>query len=122
MAQTPRPIARLDRYLATVTLAHEAVWELRRATIVLGLDDPRVHDRFRDAADLVVIEMPRILGEARRLRATWSEQELLDPGAATETLRLLAEELDRVDPAMRTLRARQNEIARELRRILDESA
>ena len=35
------PVARLDEYLAAVTLAHEAIWELRSAAIVLGLDDAR---------------------------------------------------------------------------------
>jgi hypothetical protein len=121
MAETPGPVARLDDYLATVTYVHEAIWELRTAAVVLERDDARVHEWFREAAELVVVELPPMLHEARRLRELWSEQEVLDPAAATDTLRLLAGELDRTDPAMRTLRERQNEIVRELRRVSDDS-
>ena len=121
MSETPSPIARLDDYPATVTFVHEAIWELRTATVVVERDDARVHEWFREAAELVVVELPPIVREARRLRELWSEQDVLDPAAATDTLRLLADELDRADPAMRTLRERQNEIVRELRRVLDDS-
>jgi hypothetical protein len=76
---------------------------------------------FVKAAELVVVELPPIVREARRLRELWSEQDVLDPAAATDTLRLLADELDRADPAMRTLRERQNEIVRELRGVSDDS-
>src|SRR3954454_24886251 len=86
MAETPDPVARLDDYLATVTYVHEAIWELRTAAVVVGRDDARVHEWFREAAELVVVELPPILREARRLRELWSEQEVLDPAAATETL------------------------------------
>src|SRR3954449_12309327 len=121
MAETPGPVARLDDYLATVTFVHEAIWELRTAAVVVERDDASVHERFREAAELVVVELPTILREARRLRELWSEQEVLDPAAATETLRLMADELDRTEPARRALRERQNEIARERRRVSDES-
>jgi hypothetical protein len=121
MAETPGPVARLDSYLATVTYVYEAIWELRTAAVILERDDERVHGWFREAAELVVVELPPIVREARRLRELWSEQDVLDPSAATDTLRLLADELDRADPAMRTLRERQNEIIRELRRVADDS-
>src|SRR3954454_24031514 len=120
MAETPGPVARLDDYLATVTFVHEAIWELRTAAFVVERDDARVHEWSREAADLVVVELPPIVREARRLRELWSEQDVLDPAAATDTLRLLADELDRAEPGMRTLRERQNEIVRELRRVSDE--
>src|SRR3954470_8987061 len=121
MAETPTPVARLDHYLATVTYVHEAIWELRTAAVILERDDARVHKWFREAAELVVVELPPIVREARRLRELWSEQEVPDPAAATDTLRLLADELDRTESAMRALRERQNEIVRELRRVLDDS-
>src|SRR3954452_14599548 len=121
MAETPAPVARLDHYLATVTYVHEAIWELRTAAVILECDDERVHRWFREAAELVVVELPPIVREARRLRELWSEQDVLDPAAATDTLRLLADELDRAEPTMQTLRERQNEIVRKLRCVSDES-
>jgi hypothetical protein len=121
MAETPGPVARLDDYLATVTFVHEAIWELQTAAVVLERDDARVHEWLREAAELVVVELPPIVREARRLRELWSEQDVLDPAAATDTLRLLADELDRAEPTMQTLRERQNEIVRKLRRASDES-
>src|SRR3954469_4356034 len=101
MAGTPGPGVRLDEYLATVTYVHEVIWELRTAAVVLERDDARVHEWFREAAELVVVELPPIVREARRLRERWSEQEVLDRAAATNTLRLLAGELDRTEPARR---------------------
>ncbi|HEV7804783.1 MAG TPA: hypothetical protein VGO80_03125 [Solirubrobacteraceae bacterium] len=58
--------------------------------------------------------------EARRLDFGWSEQELLDPAAAADTLGALAAEVDRVEPQRARLRARQDEIARELVRRVKE--
>lgn len=115
MAETPAPVARFDHYLATVTLAHEVLWELRRSLIAVERDDERVRRLFAEAADLVVGELPRVLREARRLRTLWGEQELLDPQGASRTLELLSDELGRVEPDLAKLRTRQNEIARELR-------
>src|SRR3954451_9363398 len=106
MAEPRTPVARLDHYLATVTYVHEAIWEMRTEAVMLERDDARVHEWFREAAELVVVELPPIVREARRLRELWSEQEVLDPAAAT---------------AMRARRERQNEIARELRHVSDES-
>jgi hypothetical protein len=72
MAETPGPVARLDDYLATVTYVHEAIWELRTAAVIVDRDDARVHEWFREAAELVVVELPPIVREARRLRELWS--------------------------------------------------
>src|SRR3954447_18733081 len=58
MAETPGPVARLDDYLATVTYVHEAIWELRTAAVILERDDERVHGWFREATQLVVVELP----------------------------------------------------------------
>ena len=120
MAEPAGPVARLDQYLATVTLAHEAIWELRGSLVAAGRDDDRVHGLFTEAAGLAIRESSRLLGEARRLRALWAEQELLDPEAAADTVSRLGDELARVEPSLRTLRARQNEIARALREVLEE--
>ena len=121
MAETPTPVARLDHTTSRPSHVHEAIWELRTAAVILERDDARVREWLREAAELVVVELPPIVREARRLRELWSEQEVLDPAAATDTLRSLADQLDRNGAAMRTLRERQNEIARELRRVSDES-
>ena len=120
MAESPGPVARLDQYLATVTLAHEAMWQLRRRLIGAGRDDDRVHRLFGEAAELAVGELSRLLREPRRLRDIWAEQELLDPDAATQTAAQLAAELERIEPSLMNLRSRQNEIARELRRLADD--
>lgn len=122
MAEPPSPIARLDDYLATVTIAHEAIWELRTALVVLGNEDERVERLFTEAADLAVVEVPRQLRQARRLRRRWDEQTVLDPAAADDTLELLAEELQRIDSDLVVVRTRQDEIARELRAVLLDEA
>jgi hypothetical protein len=119
MADLPGPVARLDQYLATTTLAHEVIWRLRRSLIALERDDDLARQLLAEAAALVVDDLPRLLREARRLRALWDEQELLDPDAASKTVRALEGELERVASDVTMLRTRQNEIARELRRLLE---
>ena len=61
-----------------------------------------------------------MLREASRLRARWSEQDLLDPAASAETLRLLRAELDRLQPDLARMRRRQDEIEQAFRRRLEE--
>jgi hypothetical protein len=112
------PVARLDEYLAAVTLAHEAIWELRSAAIVLGLDDAR-GDRcfvrpqisspasYQDSFVKPGAYGPR--GAIRRFSIQPPRPRQRDCSA------------DRHKSAMLGLRACQNEIARELRRLLDRS-
>jgi hypothetical protein len=120
MAEPPEPVAALDHYLATTTVAHEAIWELRSSLLAAGRDDDRIDRLFAEAAELMVGEQSRLLREARRLRALWAEQELLDPDAAEQTVARLTDELERLEPSLRTLRTRQNEIARDLRRLVED--
>jgi hypothetical protein len=54
--------------------------------------------------------------EFLRYVVRWSEQELLDPPAAADTLRALMTEVDRVEPTLGRLRARHREVASELLR------
>src|SRR4051812_23817762 len=74
MAELPGPVARLDQYLATTTLAHEVIWRLRRSLIALQRDDDLARLLLGEAAALVVDELPGLLREARRLRALWASR------------------------------------------------
>lgn len=117
MAEPPGPVARLEEYLRAATIAHEVIWELYTELIVRGCDDRHSHAALREAARIATLEIPRALAEPRRLRDLWTEQDLLDPVAASKTLGLLADELIKVERDVRRMRARQDEIARELRRV-----
>jgi len=72
--------------------------------------------RESDTARIVTVEVPEVLTQVRRLDALWSEQELLDPPAAADTLRALTTEVVRVEPTLARLRARHREVAAELLR------
>jgi hypothetical protein len=71
---------------------------------------------LRQAARIAAVDMSDVSTEVRRLDALWSAQELLDTAAAADTLSALAAEVGRVEPRPARLRARQDEIARELLR------
>lgn len=119
MAELPDPVARLDRYLATVTIAHESIADLHDDVAAQSRSDEATRGLLREAGRIAAIEAPDVLREASRLRDRWSEQDLLDPGAAAETRRLVAAELDRVLPELSRIRRRQNEIGQEFRRLLE---
>jgi hypothetical protein len=116
MAARPEPLARIDRYLAAARIAHEAIWDLHRDLVVRGTADDRTRDLLGEAARIVTAEVPEVLTRVRHLDALWSEQELLDPPAAADTLRALMTEVDRVEPTLGRLRARHREVAAELLR------
>jgi len=118
MAARPEPLAKIDRYFAAARIAHEAIWDLHHELVAAGSADERTRKLLSEAARIAAVDMSDVSTEVRRLDALWSEQELLDPLAAAETLRALGAEVDRVEPQLARLRARQDEIARELLRLV----
>jgi hypothetical protein len=116
VAGRPEPLARIDRYLAAARIADEAIWDLHRDLVVSGRADDRTRDLLGEAARIVAVEVPEALTEVRHLDALWSEQELLNPPAAADTLRGLTVEADRVAPQLARLRSRHREVAAELLR------
>lgn len=120
MAELPEPIARVDRYLAAAMIAHESIADLHEELALQSRSDDESRRLFREAGQIAAIEVPAALRESLCLWDRWTEQDLLDPGAATVTLQLITEELARVEPEVTRMRARQDEIACELRRRLDD--
>jgi hypothetical protein len=94
----------------------EAIWDLHHELVTREGADKRTRELLREAARIATVDMSDVSVEVRRLDALWSEQELLDPAAAADTLSALAVEVDRVEPQLIRLRARQDVIARELAR------
>lgn len=119
MAARPEPLARIDRYFAAARIAHEAIWDLHHELVTTEGADKRTRELLHEAARIATVDMSDVSAEVRRLDALWSEQELLDP-AAENTLSALAAEVDRVEPQLARLRARQDELARELLRRVKE--
>lgn len=122
MAARPEPLARIDRYFAAARIAHEAIWDLHRELVAAGRADERTRSLLAEAAQIAGVDMLGVATEIRRLDARWSEQELLDAAAAADTLRALGAEVDRVEPELARLRARQDELAAELLRLSNEAA
>jgi hypothetical protein len=120
MAARPEPLVRIDRYFAAARIAHEAIWDLHHELVTSERVDKGTRELLREAARIATVDLSDVSAEVRRLDALWSEQELLDPSAAAETLRALGAEVDRVEPQLARMRARQDEIARELLRRVKE--
>lgn len=118
-SELPEPVRRLDRYLATARIAHEAIWELHNRLLAVDRYDERAQDQLRRASRIATDEIPRLLRKARELRSQWSDQQLLERLAAEATAAKLTAELDRVEATFRELRAGQDEIARAFRSLLE---
>lgn len=108
MADRPESLARIDRILAAARIAHEAIWDLHHQLVATDRADERTRRLLREAARIATVDLSEVTSEVRRLDASWSEQELLDPVSAANTLRGLVAEVDRVEPRLADLRARQN--------------
>jgi hypothetical protein len=63
--------------------------------------------------------MPALTRELRQLREQWEAQNLLDPPRAKCTLQLAETPLIESEPELSALRARQDEIVAEMRRLLE---
>jgi hypothetical protein len=116
--ERPEAVQRLDRYLSVARLVHETIWELHNRLLAADRYDEHAQESLKEAARIVTLELPAALREATHLRQRWSEQEPLDPAGAHQSALALGAELHRVDGEVRSLRVRQQEIARELRALL----
>jgi hypothetical protein len=83
--------------------------------------DTRTRALLAEAAGIATVELPQMTARARDLAARWFDEQVLDPEAALDTLRALQDEVSSIEPRIMQLRARQNEIAAELRRLLEEA-
>lgn len=114
MPERPEAIARLEALLGATLVAHEAIYDLRRDLVSAGAAEESA-ELLRESARIALERAPALASEARLLVRQWSDQILLDPAKADATARRLALEVERVEPELRALLARQVEIARELR-------
>jgi hypothetical protein len=115
MAELPDPIQRLDRYFMAARIAHEYIADKHRELAELQADDARSRALLRDSAAVVFEEMPLVTRQLREEGRDWDEQQLLEPEAAERTLASLTARLAELEPALRALRARQDEIAVSIR-------
>lgn len=121
MKDRPAPLARLDLLFSTARIAHEATFDLHGELAVLGADDDQTRNLLHESARIALDDLAVLTAQARRLAARWDEQSLLAHEEADSTLDAVRAELERIEPDLRRLRARQQEIVRELRSRLTEA-
>jgi hypothetical protein len=117
----PEELARLDLLFEAVRIAHETTFGLHRRLVALAVDDDDSQRLLGESARIALDDLRALTAEARRLAARWDEQSLLAREEADRTLLTVRAELDRIEPDLRRLRARQQEIARELRSRLTDA-
>jgi hypothetical protein len=114
----PDPIKRLDALFSAAMIAHEAIFEMRRELIADDRGNPEQAGLLEESAQIVTGKLPGLTARVRQLSGKWSEQALLDPEGAEETLGEVKAELARVEPEIQSLLNRQREIAVRLRSML----
>lgn len=115
MPERPPAISQLNSLLGAATIAHEAIFEMRRDLIARDRGNPEQAQLLAESARIANVELPDLSADARRLAAEWREQSLLDGEAAEKTLVALESELAHIEPAADSLLNRQREIAARLR-------
>lgn len=115
------PRAWLDAVFAAALIAHSTIWDYTARLGPLADQEGRGQELLAKSAQITLRAMPSVAHEARRLRALLDDQEVLDAGGAEQTRQKLIDELASIEPKLSALRARQNALARELRRLLDEA-
>jgi hypothetical protein len=78
MPERPPAIMQLNSLLGAVTIAHEAIFEMRRELIARDQGNPEQARLLTESARIVTVELPGLSAVARRLSARWQEQSLLD--------------------------------------------
>jgi hypothetical protein len=120
MPERPQAITQLNSLLGAVTIAHEAIFEMRRELIARDQGSPEQARLLAESARIVTVELPRLSAVARRLSVRWQEQSLRDTAGAKETLAELESELARIEPDVDSLLDRQREIAARLRSMREQ--
>ena len=121
MKDRPEALARLDLLFSTSRNAHEATFDIHGELVALGADDDQTRELVRESALIALDDLAVLTAQARRVAARWSEQSLLAREEANRTLQAVHAELVRIEPEIRRLRARQQEIARDLRSRLTQA-
>lgn len=119
MTSRPDALEDLDAYFAAGTIAHDYVANVHRNLAALGSSSPQTLALVHESAAIILEEMPALVGRLRELGREVETQELLDPSAAAATRDKIAATFAEVEPELRALRKRQDEIARTLREELD---
>jgi hypothetical protein len=118
--ERPQAITQLNSLLGAATIAHEAIFELRRKLIAARRASPEhLLLLVKESARIVTVELSGLSANARQLSTQWSEQSLLDPEGAARTLAELEPELGRIKLPFLALHERQREIATQLRSMLE---
>lgn len=121
MKDRPEPLAGLDLLFSAARIAHEATFDLHGELAALGADDDQTRQLLSESARIALDHLAVLTAQARRLAARWDEQSLLAREEADRTLQAARAELDRIEPDLQRLRARQQEIVRDLRSRLTEA-
>ncbi len=114
MSDLPDPIQRLDDIFAAATVAHEYIADTHRELIELHADDAESRRLLTESATVILEQMPGLSRGLRRLATDWSEQEVLDPQRAADTLERFSTTLAEVEPALEALGVLQRQIAAKL--------
>ena len=115
MPERPPAIGQLNSLLGAATIAHEAIFEMRRELIARDRGNPKQARLLAESAQIANVELPGLCATARRLAAMWQERSLLDAEGAEDALTELESELARIEPDADSLVNRQREIAARLR-------
>jgi hypothetical protein len=90
-----------------------------RHLVELGVDPELARRLLAQSAAIALQEIPALLRDWHVLEREWFEVELLDPGKLDRTTQALKARFAELDPALRALRARQDEIVAELVDLLN---
>jgi hypothetical protein len=85
----------------------------------LTRDNEQTRRPLHESAVVVLSRMPELTRQLRTLEVEWDEQQLLDQRQAEQTLRAIETSITAIEPELSGLRERQNEIAAELRELIN---
>ena len=119
MADRPEELELVDRYVGAAELAHMYTFDRYRHLVELGVDPELARRLLAQSAAIALQEIPALLRDWHVLEREWFEVELLDPGKLDRTTQALKARFAELDPALRALRARQDEIVAELVDLLN---
>jgi hypothetical protein len=115
----PEPLRRLEEIKLGASIAHETIFDLRRALVDRGRATPAVEALLAESATITLEAVPSTTAPIERLAERWREQSVLAPREAASTAGELRAEFDRIEPMLRALANRQRQIAVQLTAALN---
>jgi len=110
----PQALIALAHEFEVASATHRYVADAQRELVALDAADDQTAALLQESGRITLLDLSGLLEDLQAAARRWSEQELLDPSAATQTLAMIEAALAARAGDLRAIRERHRAIGREI--------